>query len=223
MPFVDFNSYNLQNPNGHIVVSGDGEKVTWTNLWRTEDAWVSKNYGLGTFTGDIEHLIHIQGSLPGSNGIAHYHTLSSIEDDFQGVDAALGDAFSLQEVQISNSLEIRLVELDGGTRYFSGRYALSQNTDYWGKFWIDSGVGSYGQLNFTLYSDANRLTPLTTLSITIHGSVKDLPWHIVSQSFNDSATAWPISGFINEVDLQLVPVGGGRRRRVILARRNHVL
>jgi len=212
MAFEDFNSYTEVDPNSRYTISGDGEKITVTALQKGEDSYIYDDKGVDFFDGDFEHLVEFSGTYIDTDARCVVHSLSTSLGPFRDGSVYLADTFAIDISAASSSfMRIIIYEVDGASVYVDNWNGASWGTPYYGTFYRDPGVGTYGTLYLEIYSDSLKTTLVYTLSITLHSSIKKMRYSYGTQSWGDAGTQ-AISGYTNQLDLQLTSPAIFRRR-----------
>ncbi len=189
----DFTTYTKVDPNSRFTVTST--RITASGLLRNEDAYNYWDFGAGYFDGDLAHLITTKSETT-TTGIAIYHGLFNIVDDFKGIKDAGGDGIFIFN---NNGNSIILSELHAGAQY-NDAFAGSLGTVYYVTFERDEAVGTYGTLYCYIYSDASRETLVDTLSVALHEK-EDFRYNMLVQSNNDGTTT-VFNGYVENLDLQ---------------------
>jgi len=201
MSIEDFTLYTKVDPNNRFTVTSS--KIVTTGLPRNEDAYVYADKGVDHFEGDFGHLVDskiVSGPL---NYTMHFWHLANVVDDWWGQFSGNKDFLGLYWVTSTN--QIRLIECDAGTLYTSTSSSLSVDTYYYFTISRDESIGSFGQLKCEIFSDVDRTSLITTLTVALHTSKKDFSYVYGALSLNNN-TSELVSGESQNLDLQEVSV-----------------
>jgi len=165
----NYTTYTEVDPNNKISVSPTS--ITFSGLQRNVDAYVYKDFGTDYFSGDFTHLIDISITGPSSEiGSCEPWMLANGVDDEKGLrDASQNYIFCQLSGGGSGTLILR--ERYNGTFYDHTYGFLNLSTTYYLKIVRDEAVGTYGTLYCYIYTDVNRTSLLTTLSVTLHAKL----------------------------------------------------
>lgn len=208
MPFENWSAdYTEVDPNSRLTLTS--EKITAASLSQGEDAYVYDDFGVDFHDGDFEFLLEVNATFDGVIGRYYHSTLTNILDDWRGIDTALGDALGLRIFfSGAGALFFILEELDGGASHVDTASGLSAGTSYYLKLSRDLGASTFGDFVCKIYSDSARTVLVDTLTISLHTSIKKFRYYHGIQSFNSSGSGNTLSGFINQVDLQIAGAVG---------------
>ena len=188
-----FTTYTEVDPNSRIAV--DATRITFTALTNSEEAYVYKDFGVNHFDGDFAHYVTVFYSSHDQNQpVATGWVLANDIDDVRGLLIGNKDAFFIRAfVATGGQFRIDLNESDGGS-LATDTADLSISTIYYLKLARDESVGSFGQLQCVIYSDAARTTVVDTLSLTLRTSKKDFrylyPLSVWKSGDADAATGY---------------------------------
>lgn len=172
-------------------------RSTFSNLDRNVTAYLYNDFGAGYFSADIS--VDFDFTITASNPSGYVEVL--------GVNNQIGDANSRTDAlscsvfNNSGTLQLRIVEADGGTTHVSATN-ISQGTPYYCRLTRDESVGTYGTA--TLYvalSAANRSSGVwsATLPITLHSSKKDFRYLYPTAGLNTALAGSLVSGYVENV------------------------
>jgi len=197
MAVENFTTYTEVDPNSHLTVTST--KVTFTNISRNEDCYLYSDKGTGHFDGNFEHLLTINTTAESNYSTNSYWGLFNSIDDANNA----GDGLYLI-VRYNSGLgeprALRIYEKESSTAYYTSAFEYSLSTDYYLKIKRDESVGTYGTLYCYIYSDSDRTTLVSTLTLTLH-SKQDLRYVYAAQSQYDGSSM-ARSGYIENLDLQ---------------------
>ncbi len=196
-PVKDFTTGILADPGGDFTI--EAHKITYTGFVRNVDAWV---YFVNPISGDFEHLLDIKQDSTDDAGRAVVWALTNIVNDFKYIRDNSGDSLNLMWWDSAGTLNLRLMEVDGGTSYADSNTAdVSLGAKVYVKNKRDESVGTYGTLYCYMYSDSGRTTLLDTLSVALHSSKKDFQNVFAIQSDNVPNVS-ECAGTVENLDLQ---------------------
>jgi len=198
MAYVDYTTLTEVDPNNRIGVATN--TLTATSLTRNESAYVYDDKTAAHFDGDFEHLMDCQSTASGSLALASVWALTNVIDDLGGIYVASGDFLSLQFLDNSTVLQLKLVEVDGGN-FYNDFYTPSSSTRYYCKIKRVEGTGTYGTIYCYIYDDSGRTNLVDTLSVALHTSKKDFRY-LFGMSSWDSSSAATMSCDSRNLDLQ---------------------
>lgn len=176
-------------------LSVTASRATWGSIVRTATAYLYKDFGLNHFSANVSIDFDFLISSSSGNG-AFVETL--------GLSNQVGDAVSARTNALTASvynnlgtLQLRIVEYDGGTTYVQ-TVNISTGTTYYCRLERDESVGTFGTAYLRIAtSEANRNsgTWATTLTQTLHTSLKDFRYLYATASLNDAAGNFHITGY----------------------------
>ena len=171
-PRRDYTTATVLGTTANIAITP--YQLTYTGFDRNNDVRLTWDDGVGFWNGDITvDVDHYSNSSSDSNGICVPICLSKnyTAGNFSPSPTPQ-DSLNLYVAATATNALIVLQEFDGGTRYQS-TYSASLDTDLYLRLRVLRGVGSFGTVYLDLYSDSARTTLVTTISITLHSSVKN--------------------------------------------------
>ena len=174
-PTEDFTDYDtIADPGNDITVTAD--KLTFTDMLETADAYHLDDKGANHFSGDFEH--HIRESMLSTSETGYLSmypmAVTNMGGSYQDIIDASGDAQALfSEIKNQAVLRLGARELDGGTAYLSTLIALSVDTEYWVELKRVEAVGTYGTIYVTVWDDAYDGNEVGSESLALHTSKKD--------------------------------------------------
>lgn len=191
--------YTETDPNGRIVAAADS--ITFTGITEDEDAWVYRDMGAGHFFGNFKIHFEVEitastvttevGTLILANSVKSYEDIDSDGESYLGV-VLFRDA--------GGNYEIWLDEVDSGARH-SDHYTGAVGTRYYLVMERKEEVGTYGTLYCYIYSDADHVNLLDTLSVALHSSRKDFRYVYGLNAHNAGDAADAMSGVVANVYL----------------------
>lgn len=184
-------------------------KIDIVSLTSNESAYIYFDYGAAHFNGDFEHLVEFYlNSSTGIGGVLPGWGLSNSVNDYQGIHNAGGDVIYVQmREKLDGSGEISLVEGDGGTVYVDS-FDGTTDTLYYGKIKRVVADSEFGTLYFHVYSDSERIVPVTSLSLALHSDL-DYRYRYGASSLNRGGAPRAATGYWQNYDLQEDGVGVG--------------
>lgn len=197
-PPEDYTGYTEIDPNGRYAVTSNNIDVT--GLRRNEDAWVVNDKGINHFDEDFEHLVDCETASFSHNALFFPWMIANAINDWNGLLSDSGEDFlSVMMVGSGVTLIIRLHECIG-TSLISSQYVVAVNTPYYLKLKRNESIGSYGQLQCSIYSDVDRISLLIALSLTLRAK-NDFRYVYGMNSGNNGSTP-SITGSVSNLDLQ---------------------
>ncbi len=192
-------------------------RITWTNLNRNVETYVSKDYKTGFFDDDFVVKFSFRFSLTDDNSQMALWAMSNILEDARALQFdpkydSLGILYVEQTAPDLNILSLR--ETSSGTTYSDGSagYAFDDNTTYYVKVIRDMSTGTYGTLTMNIYSDSLFKTHASGANpqqiITLHDSKKKFRYNMAVLSWN-SGSAIVSSGQIDDMQLGTPDAAGG--------------
>lgn len=195
----NFLTYTEEDPNSRITVTST--KVTFASLTAQEDAYVYKDKGADSFSGNFVHLITVKLTAADSDGRAYVWALTNTVDDMKAIDDGGGSFLAVFLYRYEAVYYLYLASCDSGT-VSTDTYTISLNTPYYLKIVRDESVGTYGTIYCYVYSDSARTTLIDTLIITLGTSKKDYRYIFGVNTRNSGISGRTISGYCENLILQ---------------------
>ena|SRR3990167_749872 len=211
-PTEDLTTYTETDPNAHLAETA--ARVTWTDLARNEDAYLTTDKGVNFFDGSFTHLMDVnEGSTSVNSSYAYFWGLTNFNnDDLYGGGPGGGNNDELAANVEWNTAYVDYVftirEQDGASQYTvdSGTSLYADDTTYYAKIVRDESVGVNGTLYLYVYSNSARTTQVgATLSTALHTSNKDFRYVYACSSFNTAGLPTN-TGYMENLDLQIVAI-----------------
>ena len=192
-PRRDYTTATVLGTTANIAITP--YQLTYTGFDRNNDVRLTWDDGVGFWNGDITvDVDHYSNSSSDTNGIC---TIVDLSKNYTagnvGSSPTPQDSIHLYIAATATNANIVLQEYDGGTRY-STTYLTSLDTDLYLRLRVVRGVGSFGTVYLDLYSDSARTSLTTTLSITLHSSVKDYRYVYAALSHHSGTTGNAFDG-----------------------------
>ena len=197
MSAENFNTFALTDPNG--VISRTSSRVSWTDLTKNEDAWLSLDKGAAFFDGSFVHLLtfSITAGDQSSSLFSALWLIANVSDSYDA--ARTGGALSLDFSFSGAQPRLFLNEAVGGSNLQSAAFNITLGTTYYVTIIRDETAGANGTLSCKIYSDAARTVLLDTLSRTLSAK-NDFRYVYGIASFNN-ANGNKHTGFTQDLDL----------------------
>lgn len=208
MAVEDLTTYTELDPSSELAVTST--VITYTDVGRTDDAWVYDDKGVAFFDGDFTHHFDIKVTADGDFGL---NAVWGLKNTVSALDVDDDELFAFPYGNGGTFGTLFLREIDADTAY-SDTFTISIDTFYYLEVERDEAVGTFGTLYARIYSDSNRTTLLDTLSITLHTSKKDWRYIYAFNALNDGDAQINRyqSGIAQNLDLSPAPVGGAPLR-----------
>lgn len=202
MAVEDFTTYTEVDPNSKVAPLSTEIQVR--ALQKNQIAYVYDDKGVDHFDGDFEHLITI---VPISGDTGNALSLTWVLSNYVGTQQDHADTSqSYLYVQHNNNhstneRRIVLGEVDSGSATAESYVFVPLDTKYL-KIVRDEAVGTYGTLYCYIYSDAERTTLITTLSVTLNSSKKDFRYLYGVMSREHATETFDIDFDVENLDIQ---------------------
>lgn len=198
----DFTTYTEVDPNSRITVTAP--KVAFSGLRNNDSpSYVYKDFGASYFTGNfsIKFEFQLDSFVNGMNEL-ELCVLSDSVGAFNDIKTANGNMF-IAGLAGGASAAIYVEEVDGGAYYASAGYTISTSTLYYCTLRRDGSVGTYGTLHLEVYSDSGRTTLLSSQSVALHTSVKNLRYGYGVQN-DDAGSTQSGTGFTQNFNISFL-------------------
>lgn len=190
--------YTETDPNARIAITPN-ETITFTGLTENEDAWVYRDMGAGYFSRNFKIHFEVeitastasteQGTLILANSVKSYHNIDTDGESYLGVVLYRDGGVNYR---------IDLDECDSGARTIDS-YTCATGTRYYCVMERKEEVGAFGTIYCYIYSDADHINLLDTLSIALSTSKKDFRYIFGLNAHNDGAGANNMSGIVSNM------------------------
>lgn len=216
MSLEDYTTYTAVDPNNRFTVATN--LITVNDLSRDEIAYIYADKGIDFFDGDYEHLLDFRVASSSSilSTVHPWMLANELGDGRSVLDVGKLGAHALELTELGVVMNCTLRESVFEGSIFNDTFAGSVNTYYYVKIVRDEAVGTFGTLYCYIYTDSERTTLVDTLVLTLHEK-RDFRYVYAAASYN-FAESKAYDGTIRNLDLGLVAVAAGRRRRMLIGR-----
>jgi len=195
----DFSTYTVVDTDGGISVSST--RVTLTSVYtNNNDEYVYYDYGVNYFSGDFTHYFTVNCAEYTAADYPIVYVLANEVDDRKALKDAAYDHFCIYLWNSTTSPKFYLVEFYGDGTNYETTGAISVPFTYYLTIKRDEAVGSYGQLDCEIYSDAARTTGVDTLSLTLRAKL-DFRYLYPFSSYSESNEVARWTGYVENLDI----------------------
>lgn len=196
-------AWTKYDPSSKLTVTSS--QITFTNLYRTNVAYVYDDKGVDYFSGyyEVWFAFRCTAKTAGDDGPT-LCSLANAVDTYRNIYYVAGGpihAVHLENPSIPDQLRLHLTEIDpaGSDSVYT---TPGLNTWYYCKFIRDETVGTYGKLYLYLYSDPERQTQIGLLQLDLHAK-RDFRYIYGVQSYGGTGV-YSFSGDTKDFDIFLV-------------------
>lgn len=212
MAVEDLTTYTEYDPDNYISIPSD-YRADFTKRYGASEGRLSYDFGVGYFTGDMEHQLEFWSDIDhveyGKGGWTILFMLTNI----LGLANSASDAIGVVAINVPNSHTERfyVFEVYGGTVYLSSSY-WGTSTGAW-KYSRPTRVGS--TLTWTRYTDYTYTTVDSTLSLTLHGT-SAYRYVQIGGGRSDGLWGTMVTSRMQNLVLSIPPPGLGRSQAHII-------
>jgi len=205
----DFTTYTEVDPGSDITVTAP--RITFTNLYASQDFYVIKDMGEDYFDGNFEHDFTIYVDSQDDESYYFAWGLSNAENTLPDIDTAEGDYLGVSVGgEVPTDLAFEMYECNDGdlTSWYGAPYGLEieEDTLYYCTVIRNEGDGTYGTLYLYVYTDESRETLLDDLYVTLTEKQDFRYIYGISDGYTSGVDY--ATGYIEDFCLHL-PSGGG--------------
>lgn len=204
MALEDLSAYSATDPGGDFDTATVNTKNDITSMARNVSSWLSKDFGVDFFdaTWSIDFTIYVDSA--GDAG-CHFGLVNTPHDE-QWVRDNSGDELELYVQYIGGVPKFILSKIDSGAVSSDGSFEISEDTEYFCRFY-KTVAGTFGTIHADIYtSDANRTAETSAIVNFDKALTKDMPMRYLLATQNRNVSgAEAFTGYIKDVTIT-VPV-----------------